>query len=372
MKRRQFLGQCTAALAASAMTLPARNTTRAASIHTRQITWHDVSAWGVEGKGWRETERYYDRLPAKAKGVVRDPVWDLSRHSAGMMVRFQTDARQIDVRYELLKENLAMPHMPATGVSGLDLYAQDATGQFRWAAVLQPTSQQIEQPLIKEMAPGRRTYMLYLPLYNGVNRLEIGVEQGASFDRIPPRIEPPMLFYGTSILHGACASRPGMAFPSILGRRLNRPVINLGFSGNGRMEPEVGALLVEQNPCVFVIDCLPNMTGEMILERAKPLVEQLQARRPRTPIILVEDRSYADGAFKPARANRNKENRQAFRAVFEQLIQKDGGGLHYVDGDSLLGSDGEGTTDGSHPNDLGMMRYADALEPILRKVLKGR
>ena len=87
------------------------------------VAWYDVCDGGVEGKGWTDTTRYFDRLPGRAEGVVREPVWNLSRHSAGMSACFETDAEEIHVRYRLLSANLDMSHMPATGVSGLDLYA---------------------------------------------------------------------------------------------------------------------------------------------------------------------------------------------------------------------------------------------------------
>jgi lysophospholipase L1-like esterase len=334
------------------------------------LEWHDVREWGVEGKGWSDTLRYFDRLPGKAEGVVREPVWDLSRHSAGMCARFVTDAPEIHVRYELLNERLAMSHMPASGVSGLDLYGQDAQGLDRWVAVVRPESQKIETSLARDLAPGKRRYTLYLPLYNGVETLEIGVGRGETFEPLAPRAEKPLVFYGTSILHGACASRPGMAFPAMLGRRLRRPVCNLGFSGNGRMEPEVGALLAELDPCVYAIDCLPNMNAETVSERAAPLVRQLRKARPDTPILLVEDRSFTNTAFFPTRREHHRTSRKALWQAVRELRESGVEQLYYLDGDHLLGLDGEAATDGSHPNDLGMMRYADAYEPVLRAILK--
>jgi lysophospholipase L1-like esterase len=336
----------------------------------KDLDWYDVRDWGVEGKGWSDTRRYFDRLPGKAEGVVREPVWNLSRHSAGMGVGFVTDAPEIHVRYRLLLERLAMSHMPATGVSGLDLYGRDAQGLDRWVAVVRPESQEIEKRLAEGLAPGTRRYTLYLPLYNGVEGLEIGVGRGGHFEPVPPREEKPLLFYGTSILHGACASRPGMAFPAILGRRLRRPVLNLGFSGNGRMEPEVGALLAELDPRVYAIDCLPNMNEETVAERAAPLVRQLRQARPGTPILLVEDRSFTNTPFFPARREHHRKSREALRRAFRELTESGVEHLYYLDGDHLLGLDGEAATDGSHPNDLGMVRYADAYEPVLRAILK--
>jgi len=334
------------------------------------LAWYDVRDWGVEGKGWEETKRYFDRLPAKAEGVVRGAVWNLSRHSAGMCVRFRTDATTIHVRYTLYSDRLAMAHMPATGVSGVDLYVQDEAGHWWWLGVVRPSGKKIQATLAKGIDPGERNYMAYLPLYNGVESLEIGVDPKAAFRPIPPRDEKPIVFYGTSITHGGCASRPGMAYPAILGRRLDRPVINLGFSGNGRMDPEVGDLLAELDPAVYVIDCLPNMAGDAVAQRTEPLVRKLRAARPDTPIVLVEDRTYTNAPFIASKRQRHAASRAALKAAYKKLLAEGIGGLTYVPGDTLLGPDREDTVDSSHPTDLGMTRMADALEPILRSLVE--
>jgi len=366
--RRQFTarlvgGMITAGLSPS---LLAQTT----SLSSEEVEWYDVKQIGVEGKGWRDTQRFYDRLPSKALGVVREPVWNLSRHSAGMCMRFITNAPDIYVRYRLLSDRLAMPHMPATGVSGLDLYAQDARGIDRWVGVVKPDQQQMDTTIAKDLASGIRTYTLYLPLYNGVEALEVGVPKGSSFEGLSPRDERPMVFYGTSIMHGACASRPGMAFPAILGRRLKRPTLNLGFSGNGRMEPEVAELLAELDPCVYVIDCLPNMNENTIGERAVPLVKKIRSAHEHTPILLVEDRSFTNTSFFPKRKVHHQKSRMALKKAYRELLDTGVENLYYLGGDSLLGNDGEAATDGSHPNDLGMVRYAEAYEPVLRNILK--
>lgn len=366
--RRQFASRLIGG--AITLSLAPRILAQQATDASPKTNWRNVTDWGVEGKGWNNTSRYFDRLPSKAEGSVRNSVWDLSRHSAGMCVRFITDSPVIKVRYELLLERLAMAHMPATGVSGLDLYAQDAQGTDRWVGVVRPDSKTIETDIAKGLAPGSRRYTIYLPLYNGVESLEIGVPDGQSFEPVAPRSERPILFYGTSILHGACASRPGMAFPSILGRRLRRPTINLGFSGNGRMEPEVGSLLSELDPCAYVIDCLPNMNGDTVSVRAVPLVKQIRRAHPNTPILLTEDRSFTNVAFFPTRKAHHDRSRKALREAYRALNDAGIKHLYYLDGDHLLGLDGEGATDGSHPNDLGMVRYADAYEPVLRAMLK--
>ncbi len=365
--RRQFTRKLFQGAALTTISLPIYG--NASSIFSNDIEWSDVREVGIEGKGWSDTSRYFDRLPSRAEGFVREPVWNLSRHSAGMCVRFITDSKDIHVRYSLLKADLAMPHMPATGVSGLDLYAQDGNGIDRWVSVVQPTEQNIEKPIAENLQPGSRRYTLYLPLYNGVESLEIGTVAGSSFKFEKPRTEKTMLFYGTSIMHGACASRPGLAIPAILGRRFNRPTLNLGFSGNGRMEKEVGSLLAEQDPCVFAIDCLPNMNEETVSERAVPLVKQLRGAHESTPVLLVEDRSFTNAPFFPARRSHHQKSRAALKNAFQELQAAGIENLFYLNGENLLGLDGEAATDGSHPNDLGMVRYADAYEPALRAIL---
>lgn len=336
------------------------------------ITWFTVSSWGVEGRGWSDVKRFYDRFPGRAEGVVPDKVWGLSRHSAGMSCRFITDATEIQVRYSLLSPRLEMAHMPATGVSGVDLYTLLEDGQWRWIGTAQPTQQRVLATIIRGMRPGRRTYMLYLPLYNGIDSLEIGITRGAAFDPVLPRLERPIVFYGTSIMHGACASRPGMAITAILGRRLNVPAINLGFSGAGKMEPEVGRLLAELDASIFVVDCLPNLTSDETAERVEPLVRQLRAAKPTVPILLVEDRVFPNAVVLPDRMDGHRKRHAILRETFKRLTSSGIENLYYLEGDGLLGGDGEATVDGSHPTDLGMMRYADAYEKVLRQIISGR
>lgn len=368
ISRRGFLTHSVAGLAAGSVLLSGQNTARA-NVAQNEIVWHDVRDWGVEGKGWDDTERYFDRLPARAKGKVRPAVWSLSRHSAGMLVRFQSDATSIHAHYKVTSSNLAMPHMPATGVSGLDLYAEDDKGNTRWLAVTKPNKQEMKTAFISGIKPGLRTYTVYLPLYNGTEFLKIGVPAGTKFEPIAPREEKPLLFYGTSITHGACASRPGMPHPSILGRRFNRPIINLGFSGNGKLEKEVGDFLCEQDPAVYILDCLPNMMEKEVAERAEPFVRQLRKARPNTPILMVEDRTYPNSPFLPSRQVRHATSRAAFQKAYKNLLDAGFDKLGYIKGETLLGDDRDDTTDGSHPSDLGFYRHAEAFEPALRKLL---
>jgi hypothetical protein len=338
-----------------------------------ELAWTDIRSLGVEGRGWNDTPDFYGRLPAAAKTVVRPPVWDLSRHSAGLLVRFVTDAPAIHARWAVTSGSLAMPHMPATGVSGLDLYVRAPGREWRWLATAMPRAMTNSQALVAGLPPGEREYLLYLPLYNGLQSAELGVPAPASLRSANPwgpGVRKPAVFYGTSIVQGGCASRPGMAHPAILGRRFNWPTINLGFSGNGRMEPELADLLAELDPAVYVLDCLPNMSAAEVAGRVEPFVRRLKAAHPQTPVVLVEDRTFPAACLLPGPRQEQRERRAALARAFANLRKAGVSRLYYVRGESLLGADGEATVDGSHPTDLGFLRQAETLARILKPLLK--
>ncbi len=338
-----------------------------------KLAWYDIRELGVEGQGWSDVKAPFDRLPARVEKIVRPPVWSLSRHSAGMAVRFVTDAPEIHARWTLTSSRLDMDHMAATGVSGLDLYVKSPDGRWRWVTVGRARAQTNTQKLASGFPAGEHEYLLYLPLYNGVSSVEIGLPKGGDLKTAPPYPKAqrkPILFYGTSITHGACASRPGMPHPAILGRRFGRPTINLGFSGNGRMDLELAGLFAELDPAVYVIDCLPNMDANLVKKNAEAFLRALRKAKPSTPILLVEDRTYADAHFIASKRARNETSRAEFRKIYERLREEGIKGLHYLKGDGLLGDDAEGTVDSSHPNDLGFMRQADAFAKALAPLLQ--
>lgn len=339
------------------------------------VRWYDIRPLGLEGQGWADTKAPFDRLPARAEKTARPPVWGLSRHSTGLCVRFVTAATTIHARWTVTnKTNLAMPHMPATGVSGLDLYVRTPAG-WHWVANGRPTAETNTAQLASGLEPCEKEFLLYLPLYNGVSSVEVGLPDAAALKKADPRPadrRAPLVFYGTSITQGGCASRPGMVHTAILGRRFERPVINLGFSGSGTLDPDIAALLGELDAAVFVLDCLPNLTPQQVAERTVPFVKSLRAARPTTPILLVEDRTYANAAVVPSLAKRNADSRAACRAAFDALVAGGDRNLHYLRGDALIGDDGEGTVDGSHPTDLGFLRQADAFAAALRPLLPPR
>ena len=246
-------------------------------------------------------------------------------------------------------------------------------GKWRWLGIGQPTFPDTTASLVSGIPATEREFMVYLPLRNGVTSLEFGVPKGSTIKPGPARApgSKPIVFYGTSITHGIGASRAGMTHVAMLGRTFHREVINLGFSGNGRMEPEVVKFVAELDPAVFVLDCLPNMNPQQVTERTVPGVKLLREAHPDTPILLVEDRNMQTGFLVEARRKANEANHAALREAFAALQSgKSGSGLLSGRRAICWATTARATVDGSHPTDLGFTRQAAEFERVLRPVLK--
>lgn len=329
-------------------------------------------AFVVEGKAWPlEVKDFYDRLPARGEKTVRKPVWDLSRNSAGLQLRFVSNAPEIIIKYSVAG-GLQMPHMPATGVSGVDLYARDDRKKWLWAAGKFSFGDTITYRF-NNLSPVRREYILYLPLYNTVRWMQLYVPKGTEFTPLPASTQKPVVVYGTSIAQGGCASRPGLAWTNILSRRINSPVINLAFSGNGKLEPELIDLLAEIDARVYVLDCLPNLTpgysdGEL-KKRILNAVLRLQSKRPFTPILFTEHDGYTDGGINAVRYHDYTSVNKVLDETLDSLKHKGYKRLFLLKKEDI-NQDIETMVDGTHPNDIGMMRYADAYEKKLKFVFQ--
>ena len=332
--------------------------------------WVDSSALHTGGKGFVDTELPFHRLPARAKKLVRPDVWKESSRSSGVYVAFTTDSSRISAHWSLLDDLAPFPVMSVLASSGVDLYARDENGRWRWLSMGAPDTRHPCVDIVEGLPSGARDYLLYLPLYNVVTSLEIGIDQTATI--VPHQPFPsikPIVYYGSSIVHGIGASRPGMTHAAILSRRLNWPITSFGFSGSATMDIEVAELMAELDSILYIIDCLPNLAEPGITERIEPMVHKIREIRPDTPILLMEDRTYARAWLLADYQEYHDTGRRALRAAFERLIADGITGLHYLEGDTLLGNDDDATVDCSHPTDLGYTRYADVMEPVLRKIL---
>ena len=305
-------------------------------------------------------ENMYDRLPASYKEIVREPVWDLSKNSAGLSIRFLSNSSVITAKWELLN-NLSMDHMPDTGIKGIDLYYKN-NNEWQYINTGRPMGFNNEYRLVDNMDNELREYKIFLPLYDVLKNIEIGIDN-SSFIRKPGKSEKkPIIFYGTSITQGACASRPGMAHTNIISRKLDRNVINFGFSGNGRMEQPISELISESDPAFYVIECMPNMyPSDMVTSNTIPLVDKIRNKHPNTPIILVDlftspltvlDKNADKGTY---------EMNNALKTEYEKMISNGYNNIIYLETSNALGNDFEGTVDAVHFTDLGFMRYSNFL-----------
>ena len=328
----------------------------------------------VRGQAWQdELKGTYNRLPDRAEKTVRPPVWRLSRNNAGMSIVFRSNAPEIKIRYAVT-DGLNMPHMPSTGVSGVDMYATDIEGRKRWCAgryVFKDTITYTYSKLWYATNPSKGyEYEVYLPLYNSLKWLEVGVENGYELRFLPASQEKPIVLYGTSIAQGACASRPGMAFGNIIGRELQHPVINLGFSGNGQMEPEVFDLLCEIDAQLFIFDNMPNLTNDrtaFIYERATNGIRKLR-QKSQAPILLVEHNGYANEFSSLEAEDTYRKANTELRKVYRDLKAEGIENLHYLTKEEI-GFNQDAMVEGVHPSDWGMQIYADAYIPKIKEIL---
>lgn len=335
--------------------------------------WHNMADYPVLGSCVDTSGGNYVRLPDSLETQVRKGLWDLGRNSAGLSIRFATDAQNISARWTSLNST-KMSHMSPTGIRGLDLYMlqPDNTWAYVGSALPSLSKEQTTATIAKGMPKQTHEYMLFLSLYDGVKDLSIGTEKGAkvTFPSLAlPERKRPVVMYGTSILQGGCASRPGMAHTNILQRKLNREVINLGFSGNGHLDPEIARMMAAVDASVYVIDVVPNNTAASLREKLPPFYDILRLSHPNTPIVLIENPLYARSQYDTSYRNGIRKLNGALREFYDTRLNAGDYNLFYVDGIDILGEEGEGTVDGIHLTDLGFSHFADSLYPLLNALI---
>ena len=322
--------------------------------------WIDCMKLKLEGRPFADAD-FYCRLPVEAKTNVAYGTWAMSRCPAGMSLVFTSTSRKLRVRWSLTSSILAMAHMPATGVSGVDLYRRTDGGEWRFVKSGFPKKQR-DNEFEVSIAPGR-PYRLYLPLYNGLSSLELGVEAGAKLDpcALPADISrKPVVFYGGSVVQGACVSRPGNAWVNIAGRILDTPTVSMGFNGQGKMIPYEADLLARIDAAAYCFLCLGNMRGENYAEEAESFLRRLRELKPNVPIIF--------GAYHyPQVENPGKH---AFAAKLKAKLRKEDpvkwAKFDIVPLEKMCSADCDGTVDGGHPNDYGAYRMAEAFAAAVK------
>ena len=268
-----------------------------------------------------------------------------------------------------------MNHMTATGIRGLDLYVLTPDSVWTTVSSARPAfnSHDSRSLLATDMEPGvMREYMLYLSLYDGVDSLSVGVDSSAVL--LPPAVDlpkkdAPVVMYGTSILQGGCATRPGMAHTNILMRDMQHEVVNLGFSGNARLDKEIAQLIADSDASVIVLDPLPNCSAALLDENLADFVAIIRQKKPKTPIIFVESPMFPISRFNREVYSTVSDKNQHLFAIYNWLKDEGDNNLYYFTADKILGDNYEATVDNYHFTDQGFRYFADQLRPLIESLL---
>ena len=342
-----------------------------AVVDTNGVKWIDGRYLPLEGRAFNDTEAYYDRLPANVTTNVNGGVRGMKHHTSGMLFRFVTDSKSLKLRWTPYNSGLSMDHMPSTGVSGIDVYRFDANkGKWLYVKTGRIWDAKKGGELNIGWTPGTPC-LVNLPLYNGIRTFSLGVDQAATVAALGPRksgVDKPVVFYGTSITHGGCCSRPGLGFVNWVGRDLDVPVVGLGFSGSGVMEFEMSEHLARIDASCYVLDCLWNMSlkesqrpGRSVEANYEKFIRNLRAKRPGVPIVMAEHCNVYGNA---------KDDKDRFiKALFDKLVAEGWKNLVYLPNDEMYTGDYEGTVDGCHPNDLGLQSMKNAFGKAVKEAL---
>lgn len=341
------------------------------------MKYYDMAAMPLYGTVCPDASARYSRLPDSLQSHIRKELWDLGLNSAGLAVRFRSNSPALVAKWKS-RNKFAMNHMTPTGIRGLDMYVLQGDTTWTTLSSVRPqmNTHNNRATVITDMTPGEmREYMLYLSLYDGVDSLYVGIDSAAVL--LPPAIDTPVrqrpvVMYGTSILQGGCATRPGMAHTNILQRMLGREVINLGFSGNARLDPEIADLMAGVDASLFVVDALPNCSSELVAEKMADFIGTLRRTHPTTPILLVESPMFPLSRFNNEVRTTLTEKNRTLRGIYDNLVAAGDSNLHYFDASRIMGDEYEGTVDNYHLTDLGFDIFARNLYPVINSLINNR
>ncbi len=330
-----------------------------------------------------ETERTYARLPRYVKDSIPEgrELWDRQQCSSGIGVRFATNSTRIGCKYTLYWDT-HMIHMADTGLKGTDLYILEGDSVWRHVNTNRPyvkkdengnKTKLVESTYVSNLDGKMHEYVIYFPLYDGIEDFSVKVDSGAVITKGSPEVinaNRRIVAYGTSILQGGCASRTGMAATNIIGRELNCEVVNLGFSGEGKQDTYIArAMATIPDVDVFLLDPVPNCTEMMCDTLTYNFVKTLRTLRPDVPIVMLEGPIYPYARYDSFFGKYLPKKNNAFRRNYERLKAENPNNLYYVTSEGLDGPEDDGTVDGIHLTDLGFLHYANKMIPILRPLL---
>lgn len=337
------------------------------NLSEKDIVWQDAGGDSFVKYGVVKSDEDYLRMPRETARSVSEGVAGLCDNTAGVRIRFCTDSPYIAIK-AVFPYLCRFPHMPLSGTGGFDLYKEAGGRQFFVGAYIPPVEKDkgFEGIVYTNNTSGRNVnYILNFPTYNPVAKLYIGIKEGSKTETPDKYInEKPVVFYGSSITQGGCASRPGNIYQNFLSRALNMDYLCLGFSGNAKGEKEIAEYMAGLQMCAFVSDYDHNAPDSEHLRNTHfALYEAIRNKNPELPYIMITHPS--KGINEPV------NRRKIIMESYLKALDKGDKNVYFIDGDSLFAGDeyDSCTVDGCHPNDLGFYRMAQGILPIMKEVL---
>lgn len=306
----------------------------------------------------------FTRLPELDE--VNDGVKTLRFHTAGGRVRFSTDSPYIAIRV-LINNPSRMPHMTLLGSVGFDMY-ECRGGRYRYIYSLFPPFEECEgYESLADFGVGRmRDLQINFPLYGGVTELEVGIAPGSKLLPGSDYTEKmPIVYYGSSITQGGCASRPGNSYQEMISRRLDTDYINLGFSGSAKGEEEMAKYIAGLDMRAFVYDYDHNAVDvDMLAATHKNFFEIIRRKHPDMPIIMISRPNFYSWEITDAK------RRDVVYKTYSDALAAGDENVFFIDGASFFDFPGGDscTVDGTHPNDFGFVKMADEIGTVIERI----
>lgn len=338
----------------------------------QKTVYHDAADLTVIGKAI-PTTKAFTRIDTSAYRFNDKVIDEYACHSTGLAVLFATDSPFIKAKWQTSPAN-ASENMTAIAQKGLDLYIRQ-DGEWVFAGVGRPNMAEGPEyavhsgTIVKEMAPGRKECLLYLPLYDRLDSLFIGVEEGSYVEPVENPFRYRIVVKGSSVTHGLAASRPGMSYAARFGRNNGLYCFNLGFSGKSKLQKEYAEYLADVEADAFIFDAFSNPSAELIHENFDQFVDIIRAAHPDKPLIFMQTERRESRNFDTWREDFEAKKQAAAEEEIRERMKTDKH-IYFLTSEDFLGHDHIATSDGSHPTDLGFTRMLDSIEPKILKILR--
>jgi hypothetical protein len=339
------------------------------------INWYSPleAPFTIYGLKWEASQSTYRRLPANNDGDIPPKVDRHADAPAGGQIHFSTNSKRVWIRASM-SEQTFRHHGTPVATYGFDVYKRE-DDFYRFLGITRMKRDELtytSEVMLQEEAE-MNAFVINMPLFNPMDSIEIGISEGSRIEASAPfEGKPPVVIYGTSIVHGSAASRPGMTYPSILSRMLDREVVNLGFAGAARGELKMADLLNEiPGKGLIILDMEAN-THDKLKVVLEPFVERIRSTDTTTPILILSRIHLTRDALGEWQARR-KELTQFQIDLVQRFRDAGDDKIFFMDGRELIDEEWkwDSTVDGTHPTDLGFSMMAKNLRPVIEAILLG-